>query len=548
MRANPPAEELYARKWRIWAVAMVGLFMALIDITIVNITIPTLERDLDAGVDTVSWVLNAYNIVFAVVLVSMGRLADQFGRKRFFLIGLGIFTLGSLLCGIAGSIDQLIAFRALQGVGGGIVFSSVFATIGDLFSPAERGKYMGLFTGTFTLASVLGPTFGGLLTDHAGWRWVFYINIPVGAVALPAIWYNLPFTRSERRPRIDFAGALFLSTATISGLLALAWSGEEYGWTSAITLGLIGLAVAALAAFAVQELRHPEPIIPFHLFRNREFLLGNLIVLSVGLAMMGTIPYLPTFLQTALDASATASGLLTTPQSLGLLATSIIGGQILSRTGRYKRLIVLGVALICMAMGLMLTLSPGTPTWRLSAIVVVLGLGGGLTMPTMSVVIQNAVSHRYLGVATSARQFFMQIGGVLGTAVFGVLLTTTFQAQFREDVSPATRAAVAPQTLQTFEDPTLALDQRTFEQVQAEVRALPDGEAHLADAQQAQRAAITTAIHRIFLVSLVILGATLLLALLLKERPLRRSVGPVQAAEPSPEGLSPTRAASLSAH
>src|SRR5262249_15567435 len=226
---------------------------------------------------------------------------------------------------------------------------------------------------------------------------------------------------------------------------------EDNGWTSPTTLGLIALCVVGIAAFTVQELRHPEPIIPFHLFRNREFLLGNLIVLVVGLAMMGTVPYLPTFLQTALDASATASGLLTTPQSLGMLITSIIGGQYLSRTGKYKRMTIRGLSLMILAQALMLTLSPSTPTWHLSVFVIILGLGGGMTMPTMSVVIQNAVSHRFLGVATSSRQFFMQIGGVLGTAIFGVLLTTTFQAQFRHDVSPQTRAVVAPQVLSKFE-------------------------------------------------------------------------------------------------
>jgi EmrB/QacA subfamily drug resistance transporter len=398
---------------------------------------------------------------------------------------------------------------------------------------------MGLFTGTFTIASVLGPTFGGLLTDHAGWRWVFYINVPVGAVAIPAIWYNLPFTRSERRPKIDFAGAFFLSVATICGLLALAWSGEDTGWTSPTTLGLLGTCAMAAVAFVVQELRHPEPIIPFHLFRNREFLLGNLIVMSIGLAMMGTIPYLPTFLQTALDASATASGLLTTPQSLAMLITSIVGGQILSRTGRYKWLTVTGLTLVLASMLLMLSLSPNTPTWHLSAFVVVLGLGSGMAMPTMSVVIQNAVPHRFLGVATSSRQFFMQIGGVVGTAVFGVLLATSFQAQFQQDVSPETRMEVSAETLQKFEDPTLALDQRTFSQVQAEILALPDGAARLADARRAQEQAISGAVHRIFLLSVCIPGVTLLLGLLLKERPLRTSAGPAEVAETPVEARPP---------
>ncbi|MGD9890893.1 MAG: MDR family MFS transporter [Dehalococcoidia bacterium] len=530
------------QKWLLLASLMTAMFMGALDQTIMATAAPRIVADL-GGFHLLSWVFTSYMLSSTVVVPLVGKLSDIYGRKLFLMGGIVVFLIASAGCGAAPSMGFLIAFRALQGVGGGIIFSSVFATIGDLFAPAERGKYMGLFTGTFTLASVLGPTFGGLITDHAGWRWVFYINVPVGAVALPAIWYNLPWSRSNRRPRIDFSGALFLSVATVSGLLALAWSGEEFGWTSGITVGLLALAAVAAAAFAYQELHHPEPIIPFHLFRVREFLLGNLIVFCIGLAMMGSIPYLPTFLQVALDASATASGLITTPQSLGLLVTSIIGGQVLSRTGKYKQLTVLGIALMLAAMALMLTLSADSQSWHLSAFVVVLGLGAGLAMPTMSVVIQNAVSHQYLGVATSSRQFFMQIGGVLGTAIFGVLLTTTFQTEFQNVVSPAAHAAVPPETLAAFEDPTLSLDTRTFGQVQAEILALPEGDALLEDARTAQRQAISAAIHQVFLFSITVIGAALVLALLMKERPLRRTHG-----LPETDVDDVTPAAALSAH
>lgn len=527
--------------WLLLASLMTAMFMGALDQTIMATAAPRIVADL-GGFHLLSWVFTSYMLSSTVVVPLVGKLSDIYGRKPFLMAGMAVFLVASAGCGAAPNMAALIAFRALQGVGGGIVFSSVFATIGDIFPPAERGKYMGLFTGTFSLASVLGPAVGGLLTDNVGWRWVFYINVPVGVVALPAIWYNLPLVRSNRRPRIDFAGAFILTVATVSGLLALAWSGEANGWTSGATLALVALAVLAGIAFCIQERRHPEPIMPFHLFRIREFLLGNLIVFCVGLAMMGAIPYLPTFLQTALNASATASGLITTPQSLGLLLTSIVGGQILSRTGKYKVITVTGIVLILIATSLMLTLSPATPAWHLSAFVVVLGLGGGLTMPTLSVVIQNAVSHAYLGVATSSRQFFMQIGGVLGTALFGVLLTTTFQAQFREDVSPETRLAVAPRTLERFEDPTLALDERTFASVQAEVLALPDGAARLADARQAQRDAISTAIHRVFLCAVCVLAGALALALLLKERPLRRTLGVAEPGDLAAEERAPAAA------
>lgn len=546
--ARPLGETLDRRqKWLLLASLMTAMFMGALDQTIMATAAPKIVADL-GGFHLLSWMFTTYMLSSTVVVPLVGKLSDIYGRKLFLMGGTAVFLLASAGCGAAPNMGVLIAFRGLQGVGGGIVFSSVFTTVGDIFPPAERAKYMGLFTGTFTLASVLGPAVGGLLTDHAGWRWVFYINVPVGAVALPAIWANLPFACTTRRPRIDVLGALWLSIASISGLLALAWSGEDTGWTSGVTLSLFAVAAAATAAFAFQELHHPEPIVPFHLFRTREFLLGNLIVLSVGLAMMGAVPYLPTFLQVALNASATTSGLITTPQSLGLLTTSIIGGQLLSRTGRYKRLTFIGVSLMLIAMALMLTLSADTPTWHLSAFVVVLGLGGGLTMPTMSVVIQNAVPHQYLGVATSSRQFFMQIGGVLGTAIFGVLLATTFQSQFRRDVAPETRAAVSAQTLRRFEDPTLALDRRAYGQVQAAILAQPDGAARLADARRAQQAAITTAIHRVFMVSVGIIAAALTLTLLLKERPLQRTLGAAESGEPAAQAEAVSPAAALSPH
>lgn len=520
---RPLSETLDNRqKWLLLGSLMTAMFMGALDQTIMATAAPRIVASL-GGFQLLSWVFTGYMLTSTVVVPLVGKLSDIFGRRPFLIAGMILFLVASAGCGAAPNMAVLIVFRGVQGIGGGIIFSSVFATIGDIFSPAERGKYMGLFTGTFSLASVLGPTVGGLLTDTVGWRWVFFINVPVGAVALPAIWYNLPSVRNNRRPKIDFVGAVLLSIAITSGLLGLAWSGESNGWASSTTLALFGGSLVAVAAFVFQELRHPEPILPFHLFRSHEFVVGNLIILTIGFAMSGAAPYLPTFLQVALGASATASGLVTTPQSMGLLVTSIIGGQLLSRSGKYKRISLAGVSMILAATALMLTLNRDTPTWHVSAFMVLMGLGGGFAMPTMSVVIQNAVSHRYLGVATSSRQFFMQIGGVLGTAIFGVLLTTSFQGQFRAQVSPETRQAVPVQTLRHFEDPTLALDESTFTRIQSEVLAEPNGASLLADARLAQRTAIASAIHRVYLVSVGIIFVSLMLTLLLKERPLRRS-------------------------
>jgi len=522
---------------------MVSMFMGALDQTIMATAAPRIVADL-GGFHLLSWVFTSYMLSSTVVVPLVGKLSDVFGRKPFLLGGILLFLVGSIGCGASPSMEALIAFRAIKGVGGGTVFASVFATIGDLFPPSERGKYVGFFTGTFSLASVLGPTFGGLLTDNLGWRSVFFINVPVAAVAIPAIWFNLPFHSGSQRPRIDFVGAAFLSVATVSLLLGLAWSGEENGWTDTLTVTLLAVAVVFTIAFIVQELRHPEPIIPLHLFRVREFLLGNAIVFSIGIAMQGTIPYLPTFIQTAMDASATASGLVTTPQSLGLLTTSIIGGQVMARTGRYRILTITGTLFMLAATALMLTLSSSSPRWHVSAFMVLLGAGSGLGMPIMSVVIQNAVPHKYLGVASSSRQFFMQIGGVLGTAIFGVILTATFQSQFDKQLSAEARAVMPPAMIERFEDPTLALDDRTYNAVQEELRSMPGGDQALEDAQAAQKSAITTGLHRIFTFAVAIVGITVVLAILLRELPLRRAFGD---AEPAPGPAAPERVATASA-
>ena len=528
---RPLGETLNPRQKRLLLISlMCAMFMGALDQTIVATAAPRIVASLN-GFSLLSWVFTTYMLTSTVLVPMVGKLSDIYGRKPLLMIGIIVFLISSAGCGASPSMAALIVCRGLQGIGGGIIFSTVFAVVGDIFPPAERGKYMGLFTGTFALASVLGPAAGGLLTDNVGWRWIFYINVPVGLVALPAIWSNLPYLRNSRRPRIDYLGGVLLSIGATSGLLVLAWAGEEYGWTGGVSLLLYALTVLGSVAFVVQELRHPEPIIPFHLFREREFLLGNMIVLTLGLAMQGSIPYLPTFLQVAQNASSTASGLLTTPQSAGVLLTSIVGGQLISRTGKYKLITVTGIVMMLVSFALLLRLAPGTSGWYLAAIIVVLGMGGGLTMPTMSVVIQNAVAHAYLGVATSSRQFFMQIGGVAGTALFGVLLTATFQAQYRHDVPQPTRAAISAETLRKFEDPTVSFDPAVYGALQQEFLSQPDGATHFAAARQAQRTAISTAIHRIFAVSIGVMGATLLFALLLQERPLRRTLGPDEADE-----------------
>ncbi|OAI39384.1 hypothetical protein AYO38_07800, partial [bacterium SCGC AG-212-C10] len=459
------------------------------------------------------------------------------GRKYFLIGGNIIFLLASAACGAAPSMTTLIIFRAIQGIGGGMIFSSVFATTGDLFPPAERIKYMGLFTGTFSLASVLGPTVGGFLTDNGGWRWIFYMNLPFSLIAIPAVMMNLPNRPSSLRPKIDFVGAVILSLASVSLLLALVWAGDKYAWGSPEIIGLIGVSVLLIGVFILQEWKFPEPLLPLHLFRNRTFLLTNLVVFALGVGMFGAIQYLSIFVQTSLGASATDSGIITTPQSIGLLFASVVGGQVIGRTGRYKIQTILGSLLIIAATLFLAQIGVGTEKWHISAFMVVLGLGFGAVMPTMSMLVQNAVDHKYLGVATSANQFFRQIGSVLGIAIFGAVLANSYHHSFTNSLSDEQRAQLTAPVVKELDDPTLSLNPAAFEKVKSEV---PDQNL-LAAALDAQKEGVAVGIRHIYLIALIVSILSLGLVVMVKEIPLRKTFGSAPAPAAS-SGDTPARA------
>jgi EmrB/QacA subfamily drug resistance transporter len=404
VEAGRPLGELLnnRQKWLLIASMMLAMFIGAIDQTVVSTATPRILADL-GGFHLLSWLFTSYMLASTVVVPLVGKLSDIYGRKTFVLVGIVVFLAASIACGAAPNMETLIAFRAVQGIGGGMIFASVFTVIADIFPPAERGKYIGMFTGVFSLASILGPTAGGFLTDHGGWRWVFFINVPFCAIALPAIWFNLPVRVGGRRPKIDLIGATLLSAAAVTLLLACEWAGREYAWGSLQIVGLLAGSAALVGLFIAQELRHPEPILPLYLFRNNVFLLSNLIVFVMGMGMFGALQYLALFVQTALGKSATASGVISTPQSAGLLVASIVGGQVIARTGRYRIQTLIGGAIVLGAMVLLNTIEVGMPVWHLSAFMVVLGLGFGLVMPTLSLSVQAAVPYQHLGGSPSSR-------------------------------------------------------------------------------------------------------------------------------------------------
>ncbi|MFN8615489.1 MAG: MDR family MFS transporter [Dehalococcoidia bacterium] len=503
---------------------MIAMFISALDQSIVATATPHILADL-GGFKLISWVFTIYLLASTVTVPLVGKLSDMFGRKPFLISGILVFVAASAACGAAPNMLALIIARAVQGIGGGILFGSVFATLGDLFTPLERARFMGYFIGAFTLASLVGPTAGGFLTDGPGWRWCFYINLPVGAIATVAVWKNLPFTMKGGNIRdIDFLGSALLSAATICILLGLVWSHTEFGWGSPETVGLFAAGLVLTVAFLFQESRHPQAIFPLHIFKNRTFVMANLLVVIQGGGMFGAITYLPTFVQIALGRSATDSGLVSTPQSIGLLMTSFIGGQLVSRTGKFKLQVIAGSAVSLAATMLMQTLHVGTPAWHISVFMFIFGLGGGLVGPTISVIVQSSVPQSLMGVATSSRQFFMQIGQVMGVAIFGLVFTTTYGSAFTSNISADTAATLRQaNATEQFHDPTLALDERGLAKVRAELASQPDGAAALTDATNAQKDAVSTATTRLFLGSTLAGILVLVVAVAMHEIPLRRS-------------------------
>lgn len=531
---QPFAEKLPARqRYFLLASLIIALFLGALDQTVVSTAIPRVVAELE-GFSLLSWLFTSYMLTSTVVVPLVGKLGDLYGRKLFLMGGVIIFILGSVLCGAAQSMTMLIVFRAFQGLGGGMIFASVFATLGDAFSPAERGKYVGLFSGTFGIASISGPALGGFITDNLGWRWIFYLNVPVALIALPAIWYNIPSVTNRRKVKLDVLGSVLLTVASVLLLLGFVWAGDKYAWGSAQIIGLLLGAAVFVGLFIAWEAKHPEPVLPLGLFRNRVFLMANLVGFTFGLGVFGAFQYLGIFVQTALGASATASGIISTPQSIGNLLTSIIGGQIISRYGKYKWQTVVGTLFIAAAMAMLRTLDVSTPKWHISAYVVILGLGFGLVMPTMSLIVQNAVAPQFIGVATSSSQFFRQIGSVIGIAIFGAVLTNVYTGEFETRFDEADRATVGPAITAQLEDPTSRLNEGQFARLETEVGALPDGPALLDRAKDAQAESVALAVRWIYTGSLIAALASVAFALALKELPLRRAMpGPAPAAPPA---------------
>ncbi|WP_433219978.1 DHA2 family efflux MFS transporter permease subunit [Dactylosporangium sp. CS-047395] len=409
----------------VFTAILLGMLLAALDQTIVSTALPRIVADL-GGAGHMSWVVTSYLLAETVATVLAGKFGDLFGRKLVFQVSTVVFVAGSALCGLAQDMIMLIASRAVQGIGAGGLMVTAMALIADVIPLRDRGRYQGALGAVFGVTTVVGPTLGGLFTDHLSWRWAFYVNVPVAVVVLAMSARALPAIRAAVKPVIDYVGIALVAAGASSMILALSWGGNQYEWSSPVIVGLFAAAVVLLAAFVVVELRAAEPMLPMRLFRNSVFTVCSGLSFIVGFAMLGAMTFLPTYLQYVDGVSATASGVRTLPMVLGLFTTSIMSGTLISRTGRYKAFPIAGGAVMAAGLYLMSTMRPGTSVWLESLYMFVLGLGIGLSMQVLTIAVQNTVPYADLGTATSGVTFFRTLGSSFGTAIFGTLFSNHF--------------------------------------------------------------------------------------------------------------------------
>lgn len=507
-----------ARRWWALAAVMLSMFFSALDQTVVAAAMPVIISEL-RGFSLYAWVFTAYMMASAVTVPIYGKLSDVYGRKPFYLFGLTTFMVGSMLCGQARSMEALVAARALQGVGGGALLSMPSATIGDIFNPRERARWMALVMLFFGVASTVGPGLGGWITDQWGWRWVFYINLPVGLAALATVAYALPTVRVPARVSIDWPGSLLLVLTLVPLLLAFTWAGSHYLWGSPRVLGLLGLAVVAGVAFWAAERRARDPLLPPELFRHPVFRATSTLMLLISMSMFSAIMFVPLFVEGVLGVSAQHSGVVLTPMMLSFIVGSILSGQILSRTGRYKWQALVATGIMTTGLVLLSRMGPDTPVGQVLRNVVVLGIGVGAMMPLVNVAAQNAFPYRMLGVVNATQQFMRSLGGVMAAPILGSVLAATFRRSLAAHIPPAVArelrgqlAGLDPQSLITGEAQLGA---------RAAVERLGSGRLHQI-LVEAVRQGLAAGTARTFAVAISFGLAAIVACFLLREIPLRQ--------------------------
>jgi EmrB/QacA subfamily drug resistance transporter len=489
--------------------ALLGLLLAALDQTIVATALPQIAADLHA-IDHLSWVVSAYLLASTVTVPLYGKLSDLYGRKRLFIVSISVFLAGSALCGTAQTMTELIAFRAFQGLGAGGLIPLTFAVIGDLFSPRERGRFQGLTSAVWALSAIAGPLLGGVLTDSASWRWIFYVNLPVGGLALVVVATTMHIPARQSKPKIDLLGASLLVAGAGALLLAAIWGGQSHPWRSAEIVGLLAGGAILLLSFLFVEGHVREPILPLHLFANPVFSVASCGAFVIGAVLFGALVYIPLFVQGVIGQSATNSGVVLIPLSLGWVTTSIVSGYLVSRSGRYRPFPIAGAIFLVTGFWLLTQMDSKTTSPTVAAYMLVVGLGLGLMYQTYILAVQNAVPPKQMGTATANVHFFRSIGGTFAVAAFGGLLASRLHAELQAQLGPAASDVNLQRLL---ESPSMA-------------HQLP---AHLVEGV---RAALALSLHSVFIACLPLAAVTLLTALMLKELPLRTEAIIEKTAEP----------------
>jgi EmrB/QacA subfamily drug resistance transporter len=512
------------KKITIMIAIMAAMLFASLNQTIVGTSLPRIIADL-GGMELFNWVFTIFMLASSVTAILVGKLSDVYGRKPFILLGIGVFIVGSFLCGTANDIIQLIIYRGIQGLGAGMIMSTSFTAVGDLFSPRERGRWQGLMSAVFGLSSVFGPTLGGYIVDHFHWHWVFWVFLPVGVVAFYLIWRMFPSVEKGASEPVDYLGSTFLTLTIIPLLLAFTWAGTDYAWTSPVIIGLFMASILALVIFIWIELKAKSPVLPLTLFKNDIFTLSNIIGFLLGAGMFGAIMYVPFFVQGVLGTSATASGFIMMPMTLAMVAASTIGGQLITKTGKYKLLAIIGLLVMASGLFSLSLMDVNTTNMTVVLFIIITGMGLGLSFPTFTITVQNAVEHRLLGVATASTQLFRQVGGTIGVAIMGSIMNTRMRDKMEEAAGQGGEVPVlSPEVAEGFEklkDPQVLMDPNQLATIKSE---LPEQDiAFFEKAVQALREGLGYSLEGVFFIGMAIILGGFLLTFFLREIPLRTS-------------------------
>ena len=505
------------------ASVMLGMLLSALDQTVVGTAMPRVIADLN-GLSHYAWVATGYLLASAASMPVWGKLSDAFGRRRFFIVGMVLFVIGSALCGQSHSMMELIIFRALQGLGAGAMMPITQAIFGDIFPPAQRARWAGVLMSTFGFATIVGPLLGGWITDNIGWRWTFYVNLPVGIIAVVFAAIALPGHVQLRRHVIDYVGASLLVVAAVPLLLAFSWAGSTYAWSSPMIIGSLVFSVAMWAVFVFWETKASEPVLNPRLFRNPIFSVSSLSSALQSAGMFGAIMFLPLFVQGVQGKTATNSGVVLMPLMVAAIATSIGAGQILAKTGRYKAVVVVGFAAVAAGAYLLSRMGISTSQGAVVRNMVVMGLGLGVAMSTFTVIVQNQYPAHRLGEVSAGLQFFRSIGATIGLAVFGTILNNKFASTLHASLSPQLQALTGGSSGLQLNNPQVLLSAPARAQLSAAFDKIgPQGQSLFASFMDAVRHSLSAAVSNVFLLSVFVSIVAFVAVLFLKEVPLRRT-------------------------